>query len=163
MRGWAALADLDQRWVAFEAEDAAAFGGDLLWGPGGIVGEGDGGLADGLEAGEAVDDLGAELGFGGVCGVGEGEGDLDAVLLGDAGDVCAGGVGVGGDGDGAEEAEVEYVAGDGGIVAVAEGAEDVGFSEHCWFDDIGRGALPAKSVQSLLFRDFRFGLRVNWV
>ena len=84
-------------------------------------------------------------------------------LLGDAGDACAGGFGVGREGDAADEAEVDYVAGEGGVVAVAEGGADVGFGEHCWFDDIGWGPLPVKSVQSLRFRDFRFGLGVGWV
>ncbi len=58
--------------------------------------EGDGGAAYGLEAGETVGYLGAELGFGVVGRVGQGEGDLDEVLLGDSWDVCAGGFGVGG-------------------------------------------------------------------
>ena len=42
----------------------------------------------------------------------------------------AGGFGVGRDGDGADEAEVDDVAGEDGVVAVAEGGEDVGFGEH---------------------------------
>ena len=79
-------ADLDEVGVAVEAEGLAAGGGDAEGSPGGFVEESDGGLADGFEAGEAVDDLGAELGFGGFVGLGGGEGDLDAVLLGDAGD-----------------------------------------------------------------------------
>ena len=62
--------------------------------------------------------------------LGGGEVDLDAVFLGDAGDVGAGGFGVGGDGDGADEAEVDDVAGEDGVVAVAEGVEDVGLGEH---------------------------------
>jgi hypothetical protein len=41
------------------------------------------------------------------------------MFLGDAGDVGAGGFGVGGEGDGADEAEVDYVAGEFGVVAVA--------------------------------------------
>ena len=40
--------------------------------------------------------------------------------------LCAGGFGVGGDGDGADEAEVDDVAGEDGVVTVAEGGEDVG-------------------------------------
>ena len=54
------------------------------------------------------------------------------MFLGDAGDVCAGGFEVGGDGDGADEAEVDDVAGEDGVVAVAEGEEDVGLGEHLW-------------------------------
>ena len=76
------------------------------------------------------------MGFGIVGGVGEGESYVDAVFLGDAGDVGAGGFGIEGYGDGAEEAEVDYVAGEGGVVAVAECEADVGFGEHSWFDDI---------------------------
>ena len=56
--------------------------------PCGLGEDGDGGLADGFEAGEAVGDLGAELGFGGFAGIGEDEVDLDVVLLRDAGDAC---------------------------------------------------------------------------
>ena len=52
------------------------------------------------------------------------------MFLGDAGDVGAGGVGVGGEGDGADEAEVDDVAGEFGVVAVAECGEDVGLVEH---------------------------------
>ncbi len=84
----------------------------------------DGGVGDGLEASEAVLDLGAGLGFGVVGGVGEGEGDGDAMFWGDAGDVGSGGVGVRGDGDGADEAEVDEVAGERGVVAVAKGCVD---------------------------------------
>ena len=70
---------------------------------------------------------------------GEGEGDGDAVARRDAGDSGAGGVGVGRDGDGVDQAEVDDVEGDVGVVAVAQGGEDVGFGESgrhgCWFDD----------------------------
>ena len=134
--GGMGLADLDQVGVAVEAEDAAASRGDLLWCPGGSGEDGDGGVADGFEAGEAVGDLGAELGLGVFGGVGEGEGEGDAVFLGDSGDVGAGGFEVRLDGEGADEAEVDDVAGEFGVVAVAEGLEDVGLGEHCWFDDI---------------------------
>ena len=48
----------------------------------------------------------------------------------DAGDMGAGGLEVGGDHDGADEAEIDDVAGEDGIVAVAEGREDVGLGEH---------------------------------
>ena len=120
-----------------------------------------------FEAGEAVGDLGSELGFGGFVGLVGVRCDFDAVFLGDAGDVGAGGVGVGGDGDGADEAEVDDVAGEDGVVAVAEGEEDVGLGEHaglmisaarrCSSD--GETHHPVKCAQSLLFRDFRLGLR----
>ncbi len=103
----------------------------LLRGPGGMVEEDDFGVADGFEAGEAVDDLGAGAGLRRLRLVWVGvRVDFDAVFLGDAGDVGAGGFGVGGDGDGVDEAEVDYVAGEGGVVAVAQGGEDVGFGEH---------------------------------
>jgi hypothetical protein len=147
--GWAALADLDQCGVALEAEGAAAFGGDLLWGPGGSVGEGDGGVADGLEAGQAVDDLGLEPGFGVVGGVGEGDGYFDEVFLGDAGDVGAGGFEVWSDGDGAEEAEVDYVAGEGGVVAVAEGGADFGLGCCVGCRHVGTTPSPLCLVQSI--------------
>src|SRR5271168_1401004 len=62
-------ADLDQVRVAVEAEDFAAGGGDAEWGPCWFVEEDDGGTAYGLEAGEAVCNLGAELGFGGFVGL----------------------------------------------------------------------------------------------
>ena len=58
-------ADLDEVGVAVEAEGLAAGGGDAEGSPCGFVEESDGGVADGFEAGEAIDDLGAELGFGG--------------------------------------------------------------------------------------------------
>ena len=100
--GGIGLADLDEVGVAVEAEDAAAGGGDLLGCPGGSREDADGGLADGLEAGEAVGDLGAELGLGVFGGVGEGEGEVDAVFAGDSGDVSAGGFEVWGDVNGAD-------------------------------------------------------------
>ena len=46
-------------------ERFAAGGGDADGGPCGLVEESDGGVAYGFEAGEAVGDLGAEVGFGG--------------------------------------------------------------------------------------------------
>ena len=58
--------------VAIETEGAAAGGGDAKGGPGRGVLEGDGGGAESWEAGEAVEDLGAKLGFGGVVGLGGG-------------------------------------------------------------------------------------------
>ena len=68
---------------------AAACGGDALGGPGGVVEEGDFGVEDGLEAGEAVVDLGGELGVGGfvVVGLVGVRVMVDAEFLGDAGDV----------------------------------------------------------------------------
>ncbi len=91
---------LDQVGVAFEAEEAAAGGSDALRGPDGVLEEDDFGVEDGLEAGEAVLDLGGELGVGGFVLGGWGEGDGDAEFLGDAGDGGSGGFGVGGQGDG---------------------------------------------------------------
>ena len=105
------LSDLDQVGVAVEAEDAAASGGDLEWAPGGFGDEEDFGVASFFEAGEAVQDLRGELGGGLFGGVGEGQFDLDAVFLRDAGDTGAGGIRVGGDGDAADEAQVDDVAG----------------------------------------------------
>ena len=123
-------ADLDEVGVAVEAEDLAAGGGDAEGRPCGLVEESDGGAAYGFEAGEAVGYLGAEVGFSGfVCLCGN-EFDVDAVFLRDAGDVGAGGFEVRGDGDGADEAEVDDVAGEDGVVAVAECEEDVGLGEH---------------------------------
>jgi hypothetical protein len=66
-------------------------------------------------------------GFVFLCG---GEFDVDAVFLRDARDMGAGGFEVGRDHDGADEAEVDDVAGEDGIVAVAECEEDVGLGEH---------------------------------
>ena len=95
-----------------------------------MVEESDGGVAHGFEASEAVCDLGAELGVGIFVGLGGGEFDLDVVFLRDAGDVGAGGFEVGGDRDGVNEAEIDDVAGEDGVVAVAEREEDVGLGEH---------------------------------
>ncbi len=128
---WAwALADLDEAGVAVEAEDAATGGGDVFGRPDGRGEDGDGGLGDGFETGEAVRNLGAEVGLGGFCWVGGDEVDLDDVFLRDAGDVGAGGFEVAGDGDVLDEAEVDDVEGEFGVVAVAEGGADVVFGEH---------------------------------
>ena len=124
MEAWC-LTDLDEGWVAVETEDFSACGGDVLWSPGGCGLDGDVGLADGFEAGEAVGDLGCELGFGGFGGVGGCEGDGEDVLLGDTGDSYAGCFVIAGDGDGEDEAEVDYVAGDFGVVAVSQGGQDL--------------------------------------
>lgn len=124
------LADLDQVRVTVEAEGLAAGGSDVERAPEGLVEEGDGGVADGFEAGQAVGDLCAELGGCSFFGLAGSDGDFYDVFLRDAWDGCAGGFGVGGDGDGADEAEVNDVAGQDGVVAVAEGLEDVGVGEH---------------------------------
>src|SRR5882757_4981582 len=58
-------ANLDEVGVAVEAEDFAAGGGDAEGSPCGLVEESDGGVAHGFKAGEAVGDMGAEMGFGG--------------------------------------------------------------------------------------------------
>ena len=81
------LADLDQVRIAVEAECSAAGGCDVERGPGGFDEEGDGGLAYGLEASEAVGDVSGELGVGPFVGLCGGQIDLDFVALGDAGDV----------------------------------------------------------------------------
>jgi hypothetical protein len=125
-----ALADLDEAGVAVEAEDAAADGGDVLRGPGERGEDCYGGLGDGLDAGEAVDDLGAEVGLGGFGGVGGNEVDLDDVFLWDAWDAGAGCFVVGSDGDALDKAEVDDVEGELRVVAVAESGADVGFGEH---------------------------------
>ena len=124
------LADLDQVWIAVEAEGFAAGGGDVEWGPVRRVEESHVGAADGFEASQAVCDLCAELCVGGFVGLVGVSDDFDDVFLRYAGDVGAGGFGVWGDGDGADEAEVDDVAGEDGVVAVAEGLEDVGLGEH---------------------------------
>ena len=95
-----------------------------------MVEESDGGVADGFEAGEAVLNLGLQLCFGRFVWLRGREFDADFVFLGDPGDVGAGGFEVGGDGDGANEAEIYDVAGEDGVVAVAECEEDVGLGEH---------------------------------
>ena len=120
-RGGMSLAELDEVAVAVEAEGAAAEGGDADGRPGGLVEEVDLGAADGGEAGEAVEDLGAEVCLDRVVLLGGGEGEGDAEAWGDAGDAGAGGGGVFADGEGVEEAEVDNVAGQGRVVAVAEG------------------------------------------
>lgn len=127
-----ASADLDQGWVAVEAKGATAGCGDARGGPAGLVEEVDGGVTDGLEAGEAVGDLGAEVGNGGFGWVGGDEVDVDDGFCGDAGDVGAGGFEVGGDGGAEDEAEVDDVAGEVGVVAVAECLEELGVGEHLW-------------------------------
>src|SRR6266481_2454411 len=123
-------ADLDEVGVAVEAEDLAAGGGDAEGSPCRLVKESDGDAAYCFEAGEAVCDLGAEVGFGGFVCLCGGEFDFDGVFLGDVRDVGAGGFEGGGDYDGADEAEVDDVAGEDGVVAVAEGDKDVGLGEH---------------------------------
>jgi hypothetical protein len=55
---------------------------------------------------------------------GEGHGDFDALAR-----PSGGGVGVGGDFDFIDEAEIDEVQLDFGVVAVAEGGEDVGFGK----------------------------------
>jgi hypothetical protein len=70
--------------------------------------------------------------------------DLHAMAARDAGDTCAGRVGVGRDADGVDEAEFDDVEREGRIVAVAQCGEDVGFSElerlsHGFDDSMIRG------------------------
>jgi hypothetical protein len=123
-------ADLDEVGVAVEAEDFAAGGGDAEGSPCGLVEESNGSVAYGLEAGEAVCDLSAEVGFGGIIFLRGSEFYVDLMFLGDAGDVGAGGFEVAGDCDAADEAEVDDVAGEDGVIAIAEREEDVGLGEH---------------------------------
>src|SRR5258708_16476097 len=81
--GMGSLADLDEVGVTVEAEDLATGGGDVEGSPCGVVEERDGGAAYGFEAGEAVGDLGFELGvemgFGGFVFLCGGELDFDAM------------------------------------------------------------------------------------
>ena len=128
---WAwGLADLDQVRVAVEAEGLAARGRDALRSPCGFVEESDCGVTYGFDAGETIGDLGAKLGISGIVIIGWSEGDLDVMFFGDAGNVGAGRLEIGRDDDGSDEAEIDDVAGERGIVAIAEGGEDVGFGQH---------------------------------
>ena len=113
------LADLDQVRVAVEAEDLAACGSDVERSPHRCVQEGEGGASYGFDAGETVPDLRCELGVGGFVGLGRDEGDFDDVFLRDAGYASAGGLVVGSDVDGTDETEVDDIAGEDGVVAVA--------------------------------------------
>lgn len=90
----------------------------------------DRGMVDGFKAGETVGYLGAKLRFGGVSRVGQNDLDFDAVLLRNAGDSPAWGIGIGDNRDGADEAEINDIAGEFWIVAVAKSGEDIGFGEH---------------------------------
>ncbi len=87
--------------------------------------EGDFDAGDGLEAEEAVFDLGGELEVGGVVGRGGVESDAGEVAGGEVGDGRAGGGGVGGEGGGVDEVGVDDVVAGGGV-AVAEEVEEVG-------------------------------------
>ena len=93
---------------------------------------------DGLEAEEAVFDLGDELGVGGLVGTGGVEGDARKMAGGEAGDgssVEVWGGGVGGEGGGLDETCVDDVAVVG--VAVAEEVEEVGWVHGCRRDGSG--------------------------
>jgi hypothetical protein len=130
LRGGMVSADLDEVRVAVETESSASCGRDVEGRPDGVVEDGHVGSAYGFETCEAVDDLGLELSVGDFVVLGGSDFDLYFVFLGDARDICAGGFEVGGDGERVDEAEVNYVAGEGWIVTVAEGGEDIGFGEH---------------------------------
>jgi len=80
---------------------------------------------DGFEAEEAVFDLGGELGVGGFVGGGGGEAEGGEVAGRNAGDVGPGSVEVAGEVGGADEAEIDDVAVQAGVVAVAESLEEV--------------------------------------
>src|SRR5437764_11252033 len=84
-------ADLNEVGVAVEAEGFAAGGGDVEGSPCGSEEESDPGLAYGLEAGEAIGDLSAELRLGGFGGLGWGGIDVALGAYGEAGPVGAGG------------------------------------------------------------------------
>ncbi len=105
-------------------EAVASRRGDALGRPGGVREDFDLGAADGLEGGEAVLDLAGQRGVLGERG--EDEGDADAMTRGDARNARAGSVGVGCDGDGFDEAEVDDIEDKLGLVAVAQGGEYVG-------------------------------------
>ena len=124
------LADLDQSGVAIETENFAAGWGDVAGRPSGSAENVDCGVADGFDTSEPVGNLGAELRLCRFGWTGENQVDVDAVLLRDAGNTCAGSVFVLGEGDGADEAKIDDVAGEFGIVAVAESGEDLGLGEH---------------------------------
>ena len=119
--GHVGLAELDEAGVAVEAQDAASLGGDLCGIPSWRGEEGDGRLAYLLKACEAIGDLGFELRFGGFCGVGQDEVDLDAMFFEHAGDAGSGGFEVRRDGDVSDEAEIDDVAGEFRVVAVVKG------------------------------------------
>ncbi len=82
-------ADLHEARISGETEGFEPGGRDAEGRPCGFEKEGDGGVADGLETGEAVCDLGGELLVGGFVGAGGGEGDLDMVTIGNASDTEA--------------------------------------------------------------------------
>jgi hypothetical protein len=90
--------------------------------------EGDFDVGDGLEAEEAIFDLGKELAVGGLVGGGGVEGDAGEVAGGAVGE-DAGSGGVGGEGGGLDELGVDDVALGGGVT-VAEETEEV---------DVGHG------------------------
>src|SRR6266702_1811328 len=112
-----------------KAKARAGFGGDAFGSPAWLVDDFDVSVADGFEGGEAALDLGDNLLFGGIVGLGEGECDVDAVARRDAGNSGARRVGIGRDRDGVDEAEIDDAACDLGVIAVAQGGQDVGFGE----------------------------------
>ena len=120
------------------AEARAAFGSDAAGIPGRFAKDFHVGVADGLEGGEAVLNLRDERRVFWRDDLGKDEGDMDAVAGRDSGDTGAGGVGVGRDGDGVNEAEVDDIERDFGVVAVAQCGEDGGFGEGGGWSGGGR-------------------------
>ncbi len=92
------------------------------------------GVADGFEAGEAIADLGGELGDGVVGRVGRADDEVDVELRRNAGDAGSGRFLIRRNTQAADEAEIDDVAGQRGIVAVAQSGEDVGVGEHGGLD-----------------------------
>jgi hypothetical protein len=84
------LADLNEVAIAVKAKDTPAFRGDLLWRPWRLADEDYSRLARFLNPGEAVLNLRGELGSGFLRRMGEGELNMDAMLLRDSGDSCTG-------------------------------------------------------------------------
>ena len=98
---------------------------------------------DRFQAEESVFDLGGELGVGGFVGGGGGEAEGGEVAGRDAGDGGSRGFKVAGEVSGADEAEIDDVAVQAGVVAVAESMEEVGVGHRgrgwtgsCLFDGV---------------------------
>ena len=131
-------------------EACAAFGADAAGVPGGLAEQSDFGAADGFEGGEAVLDLGDERsGVFGVEELAECERRCETRWRGGTPGMPAPGA----SGSGAMEMEwtrprSTMLRGMPGVVAVAQGGEDVGFGDGecghgCWSDD----SLPGSRFQ----------------
>ena len=130
--------------------DSGRSRGDSLKDGEGSGEEGDLDAGDGLEAEEAVFYLGEELGVGGFVGGGSEESEVGDVAGWEAGDGCAGCVGVGGEVGGADEVELDDVQAEGGGVAVAESLEEVGVG-HCLYGKRPGVGLPP-GLKPLFFK-----------